>query len=152
MDNGNDVPVTGAIYHSRTFCDADDLMSKLEDSLFRFCLLYNLAPLGGHITSVFLSTSFNQVNWYSGLFNCCDFLSCQFESCTFRGTSFPDCRFVDCRFSGCRFVPDNLGGECVFDDAKWYGCLQAACEGLPEAVQILEEGQGTTGKRCRRWR
>jgi uncharacterized protein YjbI with pentapeptide repeats len=148
-DADNNPPADGAIYHCEIFSNTEDLTSKLEDSLFRYCLFLELAPFGGIATSEFVSTSFVNVDWYSGLFNVCNFLDCQFEGCTFRGTSFPDCRFVDCRFSDCRLLADNLGGECVFDGAKWYGCLQSGCEGLPAVVPKLEEGQGKTGRQSR---
>lgn len=147
----NTSPVSGAIYNGEVFGSQVDLAGKLEGSLFRFCSLSGLIE-GGHVTSAFLSTTFDRIECYLGLFNLCLFVDCQFDRCTFRGTSFPGCRFVDCRFFNCRFVPDNLGGGCVFDDTKWYGCLQAICEGLPDAVPKLEEGTGKPGKRSRQWR
>jgi uncharacterized protein YjbI with pentapeptide repeats len=127
-------PPSGAIYHCETFYDANDLMPRLEDSLFRYSGLTEFSIEGGHVTSVFLTATFERLDWYWGLFNLCLFADCRFEGCTFRGTAFAGSRFVDCAFVDCRFVRDNLGGECRFDEVKWYGCAQTGCEGLPATV------------------
>lgn len=152
MTEEQDIPgSTGAIYHGQHFTDSADLEGRLEDSLFRYSSLSRFSLDGGHVTSTFLSTAFDKVDWYWGLFNVCLFVDCRFSECTFRGTSFPGCRFVDCVFADCRFGPDNLGGECLFGGAKWYGCLQSGCEGLPAEVPS-EQAKRRGGRRSRRWR
>ncbi|MGY0505402.1 pentapeptide repeat-containing protein [Luteimonas sp. e5] len=62
------------------------------------------------------------------------FVGCTFAGCTFRGAVFAGCRFVDCRFEDCTFGPDNLGGECEFNETVWYGCTQINCSGLGALV------------------
>lgn len=128
---------TGAIYDCDVFSNPADLATRLEDSIFRYSALTNFSIEGGHATAIFSSTTFDRLDWYWGLFNACLFADCRFENCTFRGTAFPDSRFVDCSFFRCRFVRDNLDGECVFENTKWYGCTQSDCEGLPSVVAAV---------------
>jgi uncharacterized protein YjbI with pentapeptide repeats len=81
---------------------------------------------------VFLSCTFQDFEWYWGIFNMALFVDCKFERCTFRGTSFAGCRLVDCSFSECRFLPDNLGAACSSSDTGVYGCAAENCVGFKE--------------------
>lgn len=73
----------GAIYHQQSFRTSDEIVSKLEDSVYRYCTISVGRIEGGHVTSTFLSTSFHHVDWYWGLFNLCNFIECRFEDARF---------------------------------------------------------------------
>jgi len=106
--------------------------------VYRYSTIEGFSVNGGHVDAAFLFCNLCELDVYGCIFNLCVFVDCTFENCTFRGTAFPGCKFVDCTFTGCQFIQDNLGGECSFDDTRWYGCTQSACEGLdghvPRAV------------------
>lgn len=111
------------------------LFAGIEDVIFRFCTIKGFHADGGHASGAFLSCTLNNLDIYWGLFNECLFAGCCFENCTFRGTGFPGCCFVECEFIGCNFIKDNLGGECSFDEARWYGCKQLNSVGMPIEVK-----------------
>lgn len=103
-----------------------------SDEVFRYCHFESAALEGGDSDGVFLSCTFQEFEWYWGIFNLALFVDCKFERCTFRGTSFAGCRLVECEFKNCRFVPDNLGALCAATDTNVYGCSSLNCEGFDE--------------------
>lgn len=102
------------------------------DNFFRYCKFANVESEGGSIESVFIGCTFNNCEWYWGLFNQAVLVQVKFEGCKFRGTSFSGCKFVECQFLNCEFTVDNLNGECSFNDVAWYKCRQSNCVGLAE--------------------
>jgi uncharacterized protein YjbI with pentapeptide repeats len=117
--------------------DTEALRTQLsEECVYRFVRFTDISFEGGVVDATFLTCTFTKMEWYWGLFNCVVFVECRFEDCVFRGSAFPDCKFVDCTFARCRFIKDNLGGDCSFERAKWYGCAQTDCEGLGELVPV----------------
>jgi Pentapeptide repeats (9 copies) len=101
-----------------------------EDEAFRFCEFRGIDAEGLHIPSVFLDCIFDRCDLYLSLFNNATFVGVRFKDCNFRGCSFLGCRFVECVFENCRFTADNVGGECRFDDSRWYACTQHGTQGL----------------------
>lgn len=93
-----------------------------DDGYFKFCDFADCAIEGKVVVSDFVSCSFKGVDWYLALFTQCNFIECRFENCTFRGCGFPDNKFVHCSLVNCAFVPNNLGGECYFEQVVAYGC------------------------------
>ncbi len=103
-----------------------------SDNFFRFCDFRQMDLEGEHVDSVFVGCTFEECEWYGGLFNQTILVNIKFKNCRFRGTSFRGSKFVECEFHECEFTEDNLGGDCVFDDVKWYNCIQKNCRGLEE--------------------
>jgi uncharacterized protein YjbI with pentapeptide repeats len=120
------------LFRSEQFqgCLADP--ASWSDHVFRYCDFNGISTEGGEVDSVFVSCTFENCEWYWGLFNLARFVEVNFEGCTFRGASFAGCKFVDCNFNNCNFVKDELGGDCSFDDVVWYGCSQSNCTGLAQ--------------------
>lgn len=111
--------------------DTENLRSvDWEADCFKYCEFVGIAPEGGHITADFTDCTFQDVDWYWGLFNIVNFCGCRFVDCTFRGTSFSGCRFVECELLDCRFTKDNLNAECSFDETTAYGCHVSHTEGF----------------------
>lgn len=119
---------------SETFAASKEVSSAfaVSDEIFRYCTFESASIDGGGSDGVFLSCTFQDLDWYWGLFNMALFVGCKFERCTFRGASFSGCRFVECSFSDCRFLPDNVGGLCTATDTNVYGCTFQNCEGFNE--------------------
>jgi len=120
----------------RPFTTDPELSSLASEANVRYETFENFATEGGVIDGVFLGCSFTNVDWYWGLFNMSVFVESTFQGCTFRGSAFSGCIFVECTFVGCHFVKDNLGGECSFEDSRWYGCQQSESTGLPASVPV----------------
>ncbi|AXK71272.1 hypothetical protein DWG18_02515 [Lysobacter sp. TY2-98] len=114
--------------------EASELSKLLDDSVLRYCELAVPSIEGGHIGSAFLFCTLHGIDWYWPHFNLGLFVGCTFTGCAFRGAIFSGCRFVDCRFEDCTFGPDNLQGECEFNETVWYGCTQKNCIGLGSLV------------------
>lgn len=93
-----------------------------EEDCFKYCEFLGIDPEGGHITADFTDCTFQDIDWYWGLFNVVNFVGCKFINCTFRGTSFSDCKFVECELMNCQFIKDNLNGECSFEGTRAYNC------------------------------
>ena len=125
---------------SVTFATSKEVKKALaaNDEIFRFCHFESAALEGGDSDGVFLSCTFQDFEWYWGLFNLAVFVGCKFERCTFLGTSFSSCRLVECSFTECHFLPDNLGGLCSAPETNVYGCSSANCEGFNELFQNHE--------------
>ncbi len=106
-----------------------------EENYFWYCTFAGLDEEGGSIESVFLSCEFARCQWYWGMFNLAVFVGVRFTDCTFRGTSFSGCKFVECDFIRCHFTKDNLGGNCSFDDSRWYSCTQTDTRGIEHVFE-----------------
>jgi uncharacterized protein YjbI with pentapeptide repeats len=104
----------------------------LGDVVHKYCEFSDIAndDFWMSMESDFIDCSFENIQWYGALFNCQTIIGCAFTNCTFQGVTFASCRLVDCEFNTCKFMPDNLGGDCHFDDNKVYGCYQVGCIGL----------------------
>lgn len=101
-----------------------------ENNFFKYAEIQNISIEGGQIDSDFVSCTFQNCDWYWGMFNIVNFIDCKFTNCTFRGASFYDCKFVECEFDGCNFIKDNLNSDCVFENTKAYNCTQKNCIGF----------------------
>lgn len=101
-----------------------------DENYFKFCDFENCSVEGGTVCSDFVDCSFNDVDWYWGLFSASNFVKCLFKDCVFRGSSFPDSRFVECTLTNCRFVKDNLDGDCDFSRTVAYSCSIDGGEGF----------------------
>jgi len=99
------------------------------DNVFRYCEFLRFSIEGGHVDGAFIGCTFEGLDWYWGLFNCCLFVRARFTKCIFRGTSFSDCRFVDCEFLDCQFLEDNLGKGCTAEGPRVYGSTVKRCKG-----------------------
>lgn len=100
----------------------------LNGGVFRYCCFTSFSE-GGHVDAAFLRCTFEDVDWYWTLFNCCLFVGCTFTRCKFRGVSFPDCIFVECQFASCQFLEDNLKGNCRAEGARVYASTASDCVG-----------------------
>jgi uncharacterized protein YjbI with pentapeptide repeats len=101
-----------------------------DENYFKYCDFADFSMEGGLICSDFVSCSFNNVDWYWGLFSGTNFVSCRFTDCVFRGSTFADSRFVECKFANCRFIKDNLDRGCVFTRTTAFGCMVDGGEGF----------------------
>lgn len=111
--------------------DKDNVSSvNWEEDCFKYCEFSGIAQEGQHVTADFTDCTFNDIDWYWGLFNIVNFVGCKFIDCVFRGTSFANCRFVDCELINCQFIKDNLEGSCSFDGSVTYNCTLSNCEGF----------------------
>jgi len=117
------------------YLDAKSASKYLDGGVFRYCTFSTFEIAGQHICAVFIGCTFQDLDWYWGLFNSCLFVESEFHSSVFRGTLFPNTKFVDCEFAYCRFVKDNLNGDCSAEQAKWYGCTFQECEGIDALIQ-----------------
>jgi uncharacterized protein YjbI with pentapeptide repeats len=104
--------------------------TEWSDNLFRYCNFVKIDSEGGCFDSVFVGCTFENCEWYSGLFNCAILVNVKFIGCKFLGTAFSSSKFVECTFIDCEFTTDNLMGKCVFDGVAWYKCTQQNCSGL----------------------
>ncbi len=127
------------LYDKKTFVEEGEVLELFEDSVFRNSTFLMPTINGGHVTSIFLESTFSNIDWYWGTFNDSRFVTCTFKNCTFRGTAFLSCCFVECNFDSCRFAHDNVGGQCSFDDSRWYGCEARNCEGLDGVIRAGAE-------------
>jgi uncharacterized protein YjbI with pentapeptide repeats len=125
-------------HESVTFATSKEVKKALAASneIFRYCHFESAELEGGESDGVFLNCTFQDLEWYWGLFNLALFVECKFERCTFRGTSFTGCRFVECSFDECRFLPDNLGGLCSASETNVYASTAENCEGFNELFSI----------------
>lgn len=109
----------------------DNLKSvNWEEEFYKYCNFENFSIEGGHIDSDFIDCSFDNVEWYWGIFNIVNFVDCIFNNCIFRGSAFPDCKFVECEINNCRFIKDNLDSDCTFENASSYNCKLNNTEGF----------------------
>lgn len=122
---------------SETFATSVEARKALaeSDEIFRYCHFESAKLEGGESDGVFLSCTFQDFEWYWGIFNLALFVGCKFERCTFRGTAFSGCRFVECSFTDCQFLADNLGGSCSASGTNLYGCSSTGCAGFNELFQ-----------------
>ncbi|MBM3115651.1 pentapeptide repeat-containing protein [Jeongeupia naejangsanensis] len=107
----------------------------LSDEFYRYCEFSSASLEGGNFDGVFVSCSFKDIEWYSGLFNTAILVDCKFENCTFLGTSFSGCRIVNCNFKNCRFLQDNLNAFCLASQTSLYHCQSENCEGFNELFE-----------------
>lgn len=107
----------------------DKLPDLASDHVFRYCKFHKLED-SREIEATFLSCDFTNCDFYWALFNVASFFRCKFENCIFAGASFADCRLMECAFVKCSFTKDNMGGDCSFENTKWYGCSQTDRSGL----------------------
>ncbi|WP_082814482.1 pentapeptide repeat-containing protein [Collimonas fungivorans] len=122
--------------HSNMLFETERFESRLtkpaswEDCVFRYCNFADIDSEGGSIDSIFVGCTFENCEWYWGIFNLAILVQVKFKGCTFRGTAFSGSKFVECEFIDCEFTKDNLNGDCSFDDVAWYKCKQNNCKGL----------------------
>jgi uncharacterized protein YjbI with pentapeptide repeats len=101
----------------------DNLKSaNWEEEHYKFCNFEDFSIEGGHVDSDFINCTFENIEWYWGMFNIVNFIDCTFNNCIFKGSSFPDCKFVECELNNCQFIKDNLDGDCSFENTKAYSC------------------------------
>lgn len=105
-------------------------LASWSDQFYRYCEFRKFDTSGGNIDSVFIGCTFEDCEWYWGLFNLAIFVQVKFTGCTFRGTGFAGSKFIECEFIDCVFARDNLNGECYFEEVAWYKCKQTNCTGL----------------------
>jgi uncharacterized protein YjbI with pentapeptide repeats len=99
--------------------------------VFRYCRFDKLQEnQTGLVDSDFLNCTFKNCDFYWSAVPVVLFYACTFENCTFRGVSFRGCTFVSTSFTDCTFTRSNLGGDCSFDETKWFDCSQLGCSGL----------------------
>lgn len=101
-----------------------------EGDVFQFCTFFGLDEEGAHVTGGFIDCTFEGCEFYIVLFNCATLVGVTFKNCHFRGCRFPGSRLVECTFENCRFDADNMGGECGFEESRWYACKQRGTQGL----------------------
>jgi uncharacterized protein YjbI with pentapeptide repeats len=102
-----------------------------DDHVFRYCRFERLgADVIHEVDGSYIQCTFADVDFYGTLFNAALLVDCLFERCTFSGVTFASCRLLACSFDNCTFQPNNLGGECSFDESLWYGCTQSNTIGL----------------------
>jgi uncharacterized protein YjbI with pentapeptide repeats len=105
-----------------------------SDAYFKLCAFSGFAMEGQYVSSDFVDCSFQDLDWYWGLFTHSNFVGCRFQDCTFAGTGFPDTRFIDCRFTNCSFVKDEFGRECDLTKTLDYGCKLSDTNGFHPAL------------------
>lgn len=99
------------------------------------CRIESLEIDGGGMNIMVVShTTFFSVDWYWASLGCVEFVKCTFERCVFRGGWFASSAFFECRFVECRFLQDNVGGDCEFENAEFYGTVFDGCENAPEVA------------------
>ncbi len=116
------------------FDEKGSLPEGWEEGSFKYCNFSNLIIDGGGLEGVLVGCIIETSDWYWSLFNTATFVNVEFKNCTFRGVSFASCSFTECKFIDCTFCKDNLGGECSFDENRWYACTQSGCTGFIDAV------------------
>ena len=77
---------------------------------------------GANVETDFSNCTFENTEWYWGMFNIVNFTNCTFNNCVFKGSSFPDCKFVKSELNNCQFIKDNLDSNCSFENTKAYDC------------------------------
>jgi len=102
-----------------------------DDVVFKFCSFTSAAVEGVSVRLTALSCTFEQLDWYWGLFSGCLFVDTKFTDCVFSGVNFMGCRFINCVFLNCQFINDNLNQPCAFLDTHWFNCVLTDSEGLP---------------------
>jgi uncharacterized protein YjbI with pentapeptide repeats len=107
-----------------------------DENFFKYCAFDGFSQEGGVVTSDFVTCTFQDVEWYDGLFTQVNFIDCKFVNCVFLGSTFADNRFVECTLTNCRFVKDNLDAACTFPGTVAYACSFEGGEGF-----LLEAGK-----------
>ena len=103
-----------------------------QEELFKYCRFRDFELSVVEVDSDFILCTFENLDWYGGLFNLCNFVECRFQGCVFRGSTFAGCKFVQCTFEDCRFEDDNMGSACTFDDSVFYDTVISGSAGVPE--------------------
>lgn len=91
----------------------------------------------GHFDGVFVASTFQDMEWYWGLFNMAIFVGRAIENGIFRDTSFADCRIVQFGFKKMCFLKDNLDGACSAYATCVYDCWTEDCEGVGKVFPAL---------------
>jgi uncharacterized protein YjbI with pentapeptide repeats len=104
-----------------------------DEHTFRFCTFSSVEAAGAHITSNFIDSTLEDCDFYWALFNMATLVGVKFKNCRFRGAIFSGSLFVECTFENCEFTVDAFGGDCTFEDSRWYACKQWNTRGLSEA-------------------
>ena len=118
-----------------------------DEQTFQFCEFRGMGDGETNISSVFVDCTFEECDFYWALFNISTFVGVTFRNCIFRGCSFPGCRIVECKFENCRFTVDSFGGDCRFEDSRWYGCSQSETTGLRFSLAASLTGKRKKGAR-----
>jgi uncharacterized protein YjbI with pentapeptide repeats len=122
---GNDMQIENEVFQRHMTEPA-----SWDEHIFQFCTFSRFDAEGVHVTANFIDCKFEDCDFYLALLNGATLVGVAFRNCQFSGCAFPGCRFVECTFDNCRFTADNLGGECRFDDSRWYGSKQRGTDGL----------------------
>lgn len=109
-----------------------DKPATWSDSVFRYCDFVGINSEGGDFGTIFVGCTFENCEWYWGIFTCAILVNVKFIGCKFRGTAFSGAKFVECSFIDCEFTADNLQAKCSFNDVAWYKCTQQNCIGIKE--------------------
>lgn len=131
------MPIIGEVFEKRL-----PRGTTWDEQAFQFCGFRGMGDGETHISSIFVDCNFDGCDLYLVLFNIATFVGVTFKNCTFRGCSFPGCRIVECKFENCRFTVDSFGGDCRFEDSRWYGCSQSETFGLSPLLATPIEGSG----------
>lgn len=121
-------------FESMDFERNHSLPEGWEEGSFKYCTFNRLDIEGKEFGGVLVGCVIDGCDWYWTLFNTAIFVNVEFKNCTFRGVSFSGCSFTECQFVGCKFMKNNLGGDCSFNDSRWYACSQSACAGFLSEV------------------
>jgi uncharacterized protein YjbI with pentapeptide repeats len=108
---------------------------KWEEEYYKYCIFDSFTIEGIHVDSDFTDCTFNNIEWYWGIFNIVKFINCKFNNCVFKGTTFPDCLFVECEFNNCSFEKDNLDGDCEFENSRAYNCKVVNTSGFNATIR-----------------
>ncbi len=122
------------LFENQQFDANFKIVANWSNHVFRYCDFHGINSEGDHIDSTFLGCTFEECEWYWGLFNLAVFVQVKFTHCVFRGTAFSGSKFIECEFVGCQFIKDNLNSECSFHDVMWYGCTQSGCGALGKLI------------------
>lgn len=72
-----------------------------ENEYLHYCTFSNAFLECGHFDGVFIASTFQDMEWYRGLFNMAIFVGRAIENGIFVDTSFADCRIVQFGFKKC---------------------------------------------------
>ncbi len=60
-----------------------------DDNYFKYCTFERFSQEGGVVCSDFVTCSFDEVEWYEGLFTNSNFIECRFVNCVFDRGQMP---------------------------------------------------------------
>jgi uncharacterized protein YjbI with pentapeptide repeats len=129
------------LHESTDFDLNTSLPRHWQDHVFLYCTFRNMSLEGGGFNGALIGCVLQDMDFYWALFNTAHFVNVEFRHCVFRGAGIAGCTFTECRFINCEFTQDNLGGDCRFDDNRWYGCEQSNCVGFVSANLVPDRAQ-----------